>query len=138
MAFQHYQLRQGNEVEAKSLLSRSMQSLGKHKHIEVIMNYALTEYNVGSIEHGRYLFEELLSTYIKRTDIWHIYVDREIKLGNYSYARQLFERMIVSKASIKNIKTIFKKYLEFEKLYGTNETQEIVKQKARDYVQKVL
>jgi len=84
------------------------------------------------------LLDELLTSYPKRTDLWHVYVDREIKLGQHSYARQLFERMIVSKASIRNMKAIFKKYLEFEQLHGTKDSQELVKQKAREFVQNIV
>lgn len=138
MAYQHFKLRQGNEDEAKSLLSRSMQSLAKHKHIEVITKFALIEYDTGSEERGRYLFEELLGNYPKRTDLWHVYVDREIKLGHFTYSRQLFERMIALKSSVKNIKTIFKKYLNFEENHGNESSQESVKQKAREYVQSVV
>jgi rRNA biogenesis protein RRP5 len=90
MAYQQYKLKQGKTSDAKELLNRSMQSLAKHKHIEVIMKYALTEYDIGAYDRGRYLFEELLCNYVKRSDVWHIYVDREIKLGQLAYARQLF------------------------------------------------
>lgn len=138
MAYQHYKLRQGKDAEAKELLNRSMQSLEKHKHVEVIMKFALAEYENGAIERGRYLFEELINTYTKRSDLWHVYVDREIKSNQFSYARQLFERMIGSKASLKNIKSIFKKYLEFERIHGTSESQELVKQKAKSFVQNLM
>lgn len=37
MAFQHFKLRTGDSDGAKSLLSRSMQSLSRHKHIEVLI-----------------------------------------------------------------------------------------------------
>ena len=138
IAYQRFVLNQGKTDAAKELLSRSLQSLEKHKHIEVITKFAFCEYDLGAFERGRYLFEELIGSYPKRTDLWHIYVDREIKCGHYAYARQLFERMIASKMSVKNIKTIFKKYLEFEKLHGTEESQDLVKQKARDYVSSII
>lgn len=37
MAYQHFQLRVGNIEGAKALLARSMQSLSRHKHIEVLI-----------------------------------------------------------------------------------------------------
>lgn len=37
MAYQHFKLRTGDSDGAKSLLSRSMQSLSRHKHIEVLI-----------------------------------------------------------------------------------------------------
>jgi rRNA biogenesis protein RRP5 len=138
MAYQHHHLRKQRLNEAKALLARSMQSLAKHKHVEVIMKFALCEYEVGLIHDGRYLFEELLMSYPKRSDLWHVYVDREIKHGDYSYARQIFERMIAAKTSVRNMKVIFKKYLEFEQKYGNVSSQEAVKQKAREYVESLM
>ena len=37
MAYQHFQLRTGDSEGAKALLARSMQSLSRHKHIEVLI-----------------------------------------------------------------------------------------------------
>lgn len=37
MAFQHFKLRSGDSEGAKALLARSMQSLSRHKHIEVLI-----------------------------------------------------------------------------------------------------
>lgn len=134
IAYQQFRLRNNNEKGARELLSRSMQSLSKHKHIEVIIKFALGEFDNGSADRGRVLFEDLLSTYPKRTDIWHVYLDREIKMDNHHQARQLFERMTTLKTSMKNIKTIFKKYMEFEVTHGTAESVQEVKEKAQSYV----
>lgn len=134
ISFLQLKLRNGDVKGAKETLSRALQSLSRHKHIEVISKYAITEFDVGSADRARVLFEELLSTYPKRTDLWHLYVDKEIKLKNTDQARQLFERMCASKASTRNMKAIFKKYLSFEANYGDEEREEYVKQKARDYV----
>lgn len=133
-SYQVYLLRRGEPDRAKVLLSRSMQSLSRHKHIEVIQKYALAEFDYGSSDRGRVLFNELMATYPKRTDIWHLYVDKEIKSGHVNQARQLFDRMINSKASTMNMKTVFKKYLSFEVQHGSKEQQDTVKQKAREYV----
>ena len=62
----------------------------------------------------------------------------QIKHGNISQARGLFQRMInSSKVSSKNMKTIFKKYLNFEIQFGTKQTQEGVKAAARAYVERL-
>jgi rRNA biogenesis protein RRP5 len=136
-AYLQFKLRSGDTVGAKAQLSRAMQSLSRHKHVEVISKYALAEFDFGSQERGRVVFEELLTNYPKRTDLWHLYVDREVKLGNTSQARILFERMIGLKSNTKNMKAIFKKYLAFEITHGDTVTQEAVRQKARDYVSSI-
>lgn len=133
-AFHLMKLRSGDVKGAKEQLSRSLQSLSKHKHVEVISKYALAEFEVGSADRARVVFEDLLRSYPKRTDLWHLYVDKEVKLGNVAQARQLFERMIHSSLSARNMKTVFKKYLTFESQYGDEASQDAVKQKAREYV----
>ena len=133
MAYQHFCLRNNFTDHAKSLLSRSLQSLSRHKHIEVLTKYALAEFDIGDINRGRVVFEELISSYPKRTDLLHVYVDKEIKLGYYPQARQLFERMCASKLNVHKMKTVFKKFLEFEKKFGTAESAEAVLQKAKAY-----
>lgn len=137
VAFLKMKLRSGDVTGAKEQLSRAMQSLSKHKHVEVISKYALAEFELGSVDRGRVVFEELIHNYGKRTDIWHLYLDKEVKLGNLEQARQLFDRMITLKTSVKNMKTIFKKYLAFEEKYGDEQKQEIVKQKAQEYVNSI-
>lgn len=137
MAYQKFKLRKGDFEGAKMELSRSLQSLSKHKHVEVISRFAISEYEFGSVDRARVLFEELLHSYPRRTDLWHLYVDKEVKLGNVVQARQLFDRVIASKCNSKNMKTVFKKYLAFEMQFGDEATQDMVKQLARNYVQSI-
>jgi len=138
MAYQHFRLRNKDYTGAKTLLSRSLQSLSRHKHIEVITKYAMAEFDYGSSDRGRDVFEELVKSYPKRTDLWHVYVDKETKSGNIAHARKLYERMTTLKASTKNIQTIFKKHLKFEMKYGNEETQTLVKKRAEEYVTSLL
>jgi rRNA biogenesis protein RRP5 len=98
--------------------------------------YACAEFDSqagGSQDRGRVVFEELLASYPKRTDLWHVYVDRETKAGNADRARQLFERMLGLRLNIKNVKAVFKKYLDFEKRFGDERSQAEVRDKARAY-----
>ena len=101
----------------------------------------------------------MLANYPKRTDLWHLYIDKEIKRSNFDAARRLFERVVCTKLSVKNMKNVFKKFLkvccvcfqslclarltlsfvapscvQFEELHGDTGSVEQVKQKARDYV----
>ena len=78
MAYQDFKLRNGAADEAKKLLQRSLQSLSKHKHVQVILHYCQSEFEFGSADRARVLYEDLLSNYPKRTDLWHVYVDREV------------------------------------------------------------
>lgn len=133
-SYQIFLLRINEIAAAKLMLSRSMQSLSRHKHFEVIEKFGLAEFEFGSVDRARIVFENLLSSYPNRVDAWHVYLDKEVKLGYFDQARQLFERLISMKLSSQNLKTVFKKYLAFEVEHGTVESQNGVKAKAREYV----
>jgi hypothetical protein len=68
----------------------------------------------------------MLST-LQRLDLWSVYLDMEIRLGqeNAETVRHLFERAIHMKLSVKKMKFLFKRYLQFEKQFGTPATQEV-------------
>jgi tetratricopeptide (TPR) repeat protein len=138
MAYQHFELRRNNDKEARALLGRSMLSLSRHKHIEVILQYASLQFELENFDAGREVFEDLLQNYPKRTDIWNVFVDKEVKYKHFTHARRIFERMICLKISAKNVKSIFKKYLTFELSHGTVQEQNGVKQKAREYVESLM
>lgn len=137
-AFIGFRLLCGDYGEAKNLLSRSLLSLSRHKHCEVIQRYALGEFEVGSPDRARVIFESLLSSYPQRIDLWHVYIDKEVKLKDFDKVRAIFDRLITLKTTSHNLKNIFKKYLNFEMNFGTAHSQDIVKQKARDYVASIL
>ena len=95
------------------------------------------EFKYGSAERGRTIFEELVGNYPKRMDVWNMYLDQEIRLntekGDLKRVRRLFDRVISMKFSSKKMKFIFKKYLQFEQLNGTEDGEENVKKMAREW-----
>lgn len=133
-AYLAFKLRAGRHEEAKKELARAMQSLSRHKHVEVISKYAMAEFECGSDDRGRVVSEDLLANYPKRMDLWTLYVDKEIKHGNTQQARQLFKRIIAAKWKTKQMKAAFKKFLAFELAHGDEESQNEVREAARNYV----
>ncbi|PIK58595.1 hypothetical protein BSL78_04501 [Apostichopus japonicus] len=120
----------GKQDSAKNLLQRSFKSLAKKDHIDVISKFAQLEYKVGEPEQGQTMFENVLSNYPKRTDIWSIYLDMVIKTGDMKNVR-----VITLNLSPKKIKFFFNRFLEFEKKHGTEAEVDAVKQKAIEYVE---
>ncbi|KAL8758381.1 MAG: hypothetical protein Q9184_003949, partial [Pyrenodesmia sp. 2 TL-2023] len=57
---------------AHALLPRALQSLPQHTHVDLTRSFALLEYSSpnGDPERGRTLFENLLSTFPKKLDLW--------------------------------------------------------------------
>ena len=48
--------------------------------VEMISKFAQMEFKFGEPERGKTMFENILSTYPKRTDLWSIYIDMVTKL----------------------------------------------------------
>jgi len=124
--------------EAHNLVQEAIRILPKRKHVRTLMEFARYEYSKkeGSVERARTVCEGLVSTYPKRSDIWHQYIDAEQKYGkDLSKVRKLFERAVTLKISAKKMKTFFKKWLTFETEHGDETAVETVKSKAREFVE---
>lgn len=125
----------GMAGDGRKLLQRSLKSLPKREHVEVISKFGIMEFKHGDAERGRTIFENVLTTYPKRTDLWSLLLDHELRLGESEAVRSLFERIISLNLSSKKMKSFFKRYLDFEKGQGNMKGVEHVKTKAREYVQ---
>lgn len=125
--------------KSKSVLRRSLQSIPKNRHINFLTRYAVLEYKNQGIEAGRTNFENLVSGFGGRTDVWRVYVDMETKFCGHDLenVRALMDRVLeLPGMRLKTAKHFFKKYLEFEKRFGTGKRVELVKEKAREYVER--
>lgn len=67
--------------------------------VETISKFAQLEFKLGDAERGRTIFEGIMDSYPKRLDLWFVYVDMEIKQGNVSGVRALFDRILVQRLS---------------------------------------
>lgn len=67
------------------------------------------------------MFESIVHSYPKRTDIISTYLDMEIKyVKKKQNIRNLFEKLLArEKVKINQIKFLFKRYLEFEMEHGS-------------------
>ncbi|XP_058043605.1 protein RRP5 homolog isoform X2 [Ahaetulla prasina] len=128
-------LKRGSVEAAHRLMPRALKCLPDKEHVDVISKLAQLEFQFGDAEHGKAMFENMLSTYPKRTDIWSVYIDIMIKHGSQKEVRDIFERVIHLNLTAKKMKFFFKRYLEYEKKYGTVETIQAVKAAALEYVE---
>lgn len=121
-----------------SLLAEATAALPKRKHVKFLSRAALLEYKQGRAERGRGVFENVLLTYPRRTDVWGMYIDQEIKAGgggSLEAVRNLFERTIHLNLKPKKMRYFFKRYAAFEAGHGTAERVEYVKQCALQFVE---
>jgi rRNA biogenesis protein RRP5 len=72
LAYMHYLLRQSRHQDAHSVMKRAMLSLIPSKHAETMSKFAQMEFELGSPERGRTIFDGLLLKYNKRLDIFYV------------------------------------------------------------------
>ncbi|GAA5986306.1 hypothetical protein JCM10908_003698 [Rhodotorula pacifica] len=131
---QHYYTH-GRPNEARELLKRSIKSLEKRKYVKTVVKFAQLEFKLADAERGRTLFEGLIDSHPKRLDLWFVYIDMEIKQRNVAGVRAIFDRLLVQRLSLKKGKSVFKKWLAFEKEQGDEQGVETVKERAIAFVQ---
>jgi rRNA biogenesis protein RRP5 len=143
IAHVQYLLTSGRHEEAHELSKRALKSLPSYKHVETMSKFAQLVFEFGTAERARTLFDGLLLKHPKRLDLFFVYVDKEVKHGEIDTARSLFQRAVsprssgsMMKLSDKQMKSLFKKWYSFEENSGDDETQERVKNAAREYVER--
>lgn len=135
LSYGTYLLQQGQSDAAAALLQRALKSLPSKESVDVIAKFAQLEFRYGDAERGRSMFDKVLSSYPKRTDLWSVFIDLMVKYGAQKEVRALFDRVIHLSLSVKKIKFFFKRYLEYEKKHGTPESIQEVKEKAMEFVE---
>ncbi|XP_053667580.1 protein RRP5 homolog [Anopheles marshallii] len=131
-----YRIGQGDKV--KPLLSQALKSLPTREHILMIVKFAFLHNRNDNRDEAHLLFEQILTSYPKRTDIWSQYIDMLVKDNLVGNARQILERAIMQRLPMKNMKTLYTKYVTFEEKHGDRDSVRRVKQMAADYVQSQL
>ncbi|XP_057699966.1 protein RRP5 homolog [Corythoichthys intestinalis] len=128
-------LQQGQSDAASALLQRALTSLPSKESVDMITKFAQLEFRYGNTEKGRTMFDKVLTSYPKRTDLWSVFIDLMVKHGSQKEVRAIFDRVIHLSVSIKKIKFFFKRYLEYEKKHGTPQSIQAVKEKAMEFVE---
>ncbi|XP_041761607.1 protein RRP5 homolog [Anopheles merus] len=131
-----YRIGQGSKV--KPLLSQALKSLSTRDHIPLILKFAFLHNRNENRDEAHLLFEQILTSYPKRTDIWSQYVDMLVKDNLVENARQILERAIMQRLPMKNMKTLYTKFVNFEEKHGDRESVRRVKHLAAEYVQAQL
>ncbi|XP_071359529.1 protein RRP5 homolog isoform X2 [Trachinotus anak] len=135
LSYGTFLLQQGQSDDASVLLQRALKSLPSKESVDVIAKFAQLEFRYGDVEKGRTMFDKVLTSYPKRTDLWSVFIDLMVKHGSQKEVRALFDRVIHLSVSVKKIKFFFKRYLEYEKKHGTPQSIQAVKEKAMEFVE---
>jgi len=76
----------------------------------MIRKFGQLEFRHGSVERGKTLFENLVTSCPRRTDIWSVYIDVCVKFGDISQAR--FCSVTVKQLAILNGLKYAKRYFK--------------------------
>ncbi|KAM9792618.1 protein RRP5 homolog [Neosynchiropus ocellatus] len=135
LSYGTFLLQRGESDAAAAVLQRALKSLPTKQSVDVIAKFAQLEFRFGDPERGRAMFDKVMTSYPKRTDLWSVFIDLMIKHGSQKDTRALFDRVIHLSVSVKKIKFFFKRYLEYEKKHGTPQSIQAVKEKAVAFVE---
>lgn len=129
---ENLEMRKIVEEKVFLLMEQLLKSLPPKNHIQSIQKYALLEYKYGNFAYARRNFENILKKVPDRIEVLTAYVEAEIKhTQDADYVRSLYERMTSIKTNLKLMQNLFKKYVEFEELFGNPESVECVKAKSQ-------
>mmetsp|Transcript_18708 Transcript_18708/g.26359 ORF Transcript_18708/g.26359 Transcript_18708/m.26359 type:complete len:2041 (+) Transcript_18708:162-6284(+) len=141
-----YLLKNSRFDEAHESCKKSLSSLPTYKHINTMLKYAQQEYEFGTVERGRTIFEGLIEKNPKRLDIVFVYSDKEVKHGNIEVARSLFQKITNIQSdgshkvsySDKQMKSLYKKWYRMEDSHGDELQRQNVKLAAKAYVERSI
>lgn len=102
--------------------------------INKLVQFAIMEFKYGEQCQGEVLFETILSSYPGRVDVWNSYVDQLVKKGCIDSARRVLERATSQRLNLVKMRSLFKKFRDFEKTHGTEETLQQIKDALTEYV----
>ncbi|EJD75660.1 S1 RNA binding domain-containing protein [Loa loa] len=123
--------------KARDLMKKAINCLSRKHHVTILSRFAQLEFKFGDMEQSKTIFENILNSYPKKTDVWTVYIDLLIKVGKFEDARQLLERVTALKLSTHKIRLFFKKWVGLEQMHGDEEQQNNVKERALHYLQDV-
>nr|XP_022918664.1 protein RRP5 homolog [Onthophagus taurus] len=113
-------------AEARKLRSKALGTLiEKKKHIPLIIQFAKLEFDNDEDEYAETLFETILKDAPQRVDVWTVYVDQLVKKNKIDLARRVLQRAVGQKLKIAKMTSLCKKYVAFEREFGTDESRNV-------------
>jgi len=142
IAYLKYLLKSSRHEQSHAVLKQSLTNLPDYKHVQTMTAFAQLEYEHGSNERARTIFDTLIDKTPNKTAMLMVYIDKEVKYGELKAARAIFESVIHRvearelKYSDKQMKGLFRKWYKIEEQHGDQQSREKVKSAAQDYVQR--
>ncbi|VDN00327.1 unnamed protein product [Thelazia callipaeda] len=90
----------------------------KARNVLVLSRFAQLEFKFGDMEQSKTIFESVLNSFPKKTDVWTVYIDLLTKSGRIDDARKLLERVTALELSTHKIRLFYRKWMNLEEKYG--------------------
>ncbi|VDK79654.1 unnamed protein product [Litomosoides sigmodontis] len=132
-----YLLETNRSDMARNLMKKAINCLPRKHHVAILSRFAQLEFKFGDIEQSKTIFESILNSYPRKTDVWTIYIDLLIKAKKIEDARQLLERVTALKLSTHKTRLFYKKWVDLEQRHGDEKQQNNVKERALQYLEGV-
>ncbi|KAI6190815.1 Suf domain-containing protein [Aphelenchoides bicaudatus] len=120
--------------DARRLLQKALNSLSRKHHLAVLSRFAQMEYRFGDAERAKTMFEKILQTYPKKTDIWSVYMDMSLKHEGIVEARKLFQRAVSADLDAYRTRVFYEKWMKAEEKFGDAESLEMVEEHAKEFL----
>jgi rRNA biogenesis protein RRP5 len=113
---------QENPEKANEELKRALGGTFKESKKEVIIDLkkqlATKFFEHNLLEHGRTMFENLISEMPKEYAIWYQYIDSEEEYGDINKARSLYDRLTTNDLKVQQMKKTLQRWLKLEERNG--------------------
>ena len=122
--------------KAREVLNRGLQAHADDPKAKVTLlsRFAVAEFDVGSVERAKTLFDRLLSDYPKRFDIWKLYITQALKRSDIDHARSIYLRLAKASLPPKSMRSALRDFVAFEQAHGDAAAVAHVRHLARAYV----
>merc|ERR1712113_1180477 len=129
-----YRINNKEYLEADNVLRRALKATPRQKHANILTKFALILIKSGDFTRGRKVLENMLCSFQNRLDLWSIYMDQMIKHCELIKVREVFEILLAKNLLPKTIKSIYKRYINYDYNYGIKVNIDHLRIRAMKYV----
>ena len=109
--------------ELKRALGGTFKDAKKDVIIDLKKQLATKFFENKLLEHGRTMFENLISETPKEYAIWYQYIDSEEEFGDVNKARSLYERLTTNDLKVQQMKKTLHRWIKLEERNGNDKAR---------------
>ncbi|CAL8133153.1 unnamed protein product [Orchesella dallaii] len=106
----------------REVLHQALNNVPATQQLLVITKFALLEMHHGDQNKGEQMLDRVLEQHPQRSDLWLVYANGLIKVGDYDKARSVFQRALENNWPPRKVKPLLQRYRELENHHGNEST----------------